>query len=178
MVREEAERRHHWSPAWRIPLCPAGMSSFGSPAMFGGGCSHLVVPLDRKWDVTSGSPLAGSGAPMLSAANFTKAGSLVPGSGSGDQVPVGLPSSFVLTGRHPTLPVPQSGVVLSQRFTANEVHSKRKKRSPVVVVNIPDPAQMPSPPASPKQIESPSSGGLNISKIRSTMNRVNAGAAF
>ena len=112
-------------------------------------------------------------------------GAVVPGSGTGDQYPVDLPAgSFVLNKNASSAlqSLSQGTSAVGERFTAaNDVHSKhfKKKGRPVVIVNIPEPApQMPSPPPSPKQIESPSSGGLNISKIRSTMNRVNAGAAF
>ncbi|WNL51128.1 endolysin [Synechococcus phage S-CREM2] len=124
-----------------------------------------------------------------------KEGGIVPGSGTGDQYPISLPEgSFVLNKKATeTLHRLQQGGVASissnsmskieQRFfNANEVYSetmKKKKKRPVVVVDIPAPSS-PGVSASPtpQSLETGGNGGLNMNTIRSKMHRVNAGSLF
>ena len=124
-----------------------------------------------------------------------KEGGIVPGSGTGDQYPISLPEgSFVLNKKATeTLHRLQKGGVASissnsmskieQRFfNANEVYSetmKKKKKRPVVVVDIPAPSSpgVSSSPT-PQTLETGGNGGLNMNMIRSKMHRVNAGSLF
>ena len=124
-----------------------------------------------------------------------QSGGIVPGSGTGDRVPVTLPQgSFVLNKKATdTLHKLQTGGIASlggstknsieeRFFAANETYSetvKSKKKRPVVVVDIPD--QQTAPPVTPPTPEAVETGGhtgLNMSEIRSKMHRVNAGSSF
>ena len=121
-------------------------------------------------------------------------GGIVPGSGTGDQYPIALPEgSFVLnktatetmqrlqTGGVASISTKNMNTLKERFFAANEVYSetiKKKKKRPVVVVDIPSPSAPASAPPSPQQLETGGSMGINMNAIRGKMHRVNGGSLF
>ena len=125
---------------------------------------------------------------------------VVPGSGSGDQVPMQLPKgSFVMNreankeyerlqsggavGGATNLTAKASSAINDRFHSANETHTEHfnnKTKRPVIVVQTPAPSSAPIPQGGGKSPASLGGSGskLNMNEIRNKLFRVSAGSSF